>query len=208
METFSALLAICAGNSSVPGEFPTQRPVTRSFDVYFDLRSNKCLSKQSWGWWFETLSSSLWRHRNVQRGASCRESITAYTQKNLPVFFTTNFRVVLELSDIICVTIIQRILNHLGLRADFSDFLDTTGDNNEEFDIEGSRMIRSSTALITFKPIQNLQACNRRIIPYMLQCILVQHVLCVQGHKHNLLLNCTNSSEQWRYITTYSIAGD
>ena len=33
METFSALLAICAGNSPVPGEFPTQRPVTRSFDV-------------------------------------------------------------------------------------------------------------------------------------------------------------------------------
>ena len=39
METFSALLAICAGNSPVPGEFPTQRPVTRSFDVYFDLNS-------------------------------------------------------------------------------------------------------------------------------------------------------------------------
>ena len=38
MEAFSALLAICAGNSPVPGEFPTQRPVTRSFDVYFDLR--------------------------------------------------------------------------------------------------------------------------------------------------------------------------
>ena len=64
METFSALLAICAGNSPVPGEFPTQRPVTRSFDVYFDLRPNKRFSKQSWGWWFETLSSPLWRHRN------------------------------------------------------------------------------------------------------------------------------------------------
>ena len=37
-----------------PGEFHTQRPVTRSFDVYFDLRPNKRLSKQSWGWWFET----------------------------------------------------------------------------------------------------------------------------------------------------------
>ena len=64
METFSALLAICAGNSPVPGEFPTQRPVTRSFDVYFDLRPDKRLSKQLWGWWFETLSHSLWRHRN------------------------------------------------------------------------------------------------------------------------------------------------
>ena len=65
METFSALLAICAGNSPVPGEFPTQRPMTRSFDVYFDLRPNKRLSKQSWGWWFETPSRPLWRHRNA-----------------------------------------------------------------------------------------------------------------------------------------------
>ena len=64
METFSALLAICAGNSPVSGEFPTQRPVTRSFDIYFDPRPDKRLSKQSWGWWFGTLSHSLWRHRN------------------------------------------------------------------------------------------------------------------------------------------------
>ena len=64
METFSALLAICAGNSPVPGEFPEQRPVTQSFDVYFDLHLNKRLSKQSRGWWFETLSYPLWRHRN------------------------------------------------------------------------------------------------------------------------------------------------
>ena len=47
METFSALLAICAGNSPVPGECPAQRPVTRNFDVFFDLRLNKRLSKQS-----------------------------------------------------------------------------------------------------------------------------------------------------------------
>ena len=67
METFSVLLAICAGNSPVPGEFPTQRPVTRSFDVFFDLRLNKRLSKQSWGWWFETLLRPLWRHRNEKR---------------------------------------------------------------------------------------------------------------------------------------------
>ena len=65
METFSALLAICAGNSPVPDEFPAQRPVTRNFDVFFDLRPNKLLSKQSWGWWFQTPSRLLWRHRNV-----------------------------------------------------------------------------------------------------------------------------------------------
>ena len=62
METLSALLAICAGNSPVTGEFPAQRPVTRSFDVFFDLPLNKPLSKQWWGWWFETLSRPLWRH--------------------------------------------------------------------------------------------------------------------------------------------------
>ena len=56
------------GEFTGPGEFPTQRPVTRSFDVYFDLRLNKRLSKQSRGWWFETLSRSLWRHRNDIHG--------------------------------------------------------------------------------------------------------------------------------------------
>ena len=64
METFSALLAICAENSPVPGDFPAQRPVTRGFDVFFDLCLNKRLGKQSWGWWFETLSHPSWRHRN------------------------------------------------------------------------------------------------------------------------------------------------
>ena len=51
----SALLAICA----------TQKPVTRIFDVFFDLHPNKRLSKQWRGWWFETQSCSLWRHCNV-----------------------------------------------------------------------------------------------------------------------------------------------
>ena len=68
IETFSALLAICAGNSPVSGEFPTQRPETRSFDVFFDLRLNKRFSKQWWGWWFETLSRPLWRHCNGRSG--------------------------------------------------------------------------------------------------------------------------------------------
>ena len=66
IETFSALLAICAGNSPVTGEFPAQRPVTRSFDVFFDLRLNKRLSKQWWGWWYGTPSRPLWRHCNGQ----------------------------------------------------------------------------------------------------------------------------------------------
>ena len=47
METFSALLAVFAGNSPVTSEFPSQRPVTRNFDVFLDLRLNNRLSKQS-----------------------------------------------------------------------------------------------------------------------------------------------------------------
>ena len=54
------------GEFTGPSEFPTQRPVTRSFGVFFDLRLNKRLNKQPWGWWFETQSRPLWRQCNVQ----------------------------------------------------------------------------------------------------------------------------------------------
>ena len=64
METFSALLALCAGNSPVTGEFPTQRPVTRSFAVFFDLRLDQQLRKRWKRLWFEAPSRSLWRHCN------------------------------------------------------------------------------------------------------------------------------------------------
>ena len=54
---------LCAGNSPVSVDFPAQRPVTRSFDIFlFDLRLNKRLSEQPWGSWFETSSCPLWRH--------------------------------------------------------------------------------------------------------------------------------------------------
>ena len=81
METFSALLIICAGNSPVTDEFLAHRPVTRSFDVFFDLRLNKPLSKRSWGWWFEAPSCSLWRHCNENcRHHSCREHISRWNE--------------------------------------------------------------------------------------------------------------------------------
>ena len=67
------------GNSPVPGEFPTQRPATRSFDVFFDLHLIKRLSKHSWGWWFETLSPPLWRHRN---GTGYMYSVIHFTHYN------------------------------------------------------------------------------------------------------------------------------
>ena len=53
-------ISLCAGNSPIIGEFPSQRPVTRTFDVFFDLRLNKWLSKQSWDWWFGMPLRSLW----------------------------------------------------------------------------------------------------------------------------------------------------
>ena len=66
-KTFYALLAICAGNSPVIGEFPSQRAVTRNFDLFFDLSINEGLSKQTQGWWFVTPSRPLWRQSNEKR---------------------------------------------------------------------------------------------------------------------------------------------
>ena len=63
METFSELLALCEGNPSVTGGFLSQRPVTRSFEIFFDLCLNKQLSKQPRRWWFER---EVWRHCNVK----------------------------------------------------------------------------------------------------------------------------------------------
>ena len=85
METFSALLAIYAGNSPVTGEFPAQRPVTRSFDVFFYLRLNERLGTQSWGWWFETPSRSLWRHCNVRTKVNCVQSSDVITRHSIIV---------------------------------------------------------------------------------------------------------------------------
>ena len=67
METFFPLLALCAGISPVTSELPSQRPVTRSFDDFFDLHLNKWLSIQSRGPWFETPSRFLLRHNTVKR---------------------------------------------------------------------------------------------------------------------------------------------
>ena len=83
MEAFSASLDFCAGNSPVAGEFHSKMSVTRSFDVFFDLRLNKRLSKQSRRRWFETPSRSLWRHcigmfnsyHNITRWAAVQAAI-------------------------------------------------------------------------------------------------------------------------------------
>ena len=65
METFCALLAFCAGNSPVTGEFPSQRPVMRSFDVLLHLHLNKRFSQPSGRRWFDAPLHWLWRHCNA-----------------------------------------------------------------------------------------------------------------------------------------------
>ena len=47
METLFRVTGLLCGEFTGPGEFPTQKPVTRTFDVFFDLRHNKPLSKQT-----------------------------------------------------------------------------------------------------------------------------------------------------------------
>ena len=65
METFSALLALCAGNSSVTGEFSSKRASNGGFGVFCDVSLNKRLNKQPSRWWFEIPVCSLWRYCNV-----------------------------------------------------------------------------------------------------------------------------------------------
>ena len=71
METFFSSVALSAANATVTGEFPSQRPVMRCFDVFFNLHLNKRLSKQSRPLWFETSWHSLWRHCNVIFSLHC-----------------------------------------------------------------------------------------------------------------------------------------
>ena len=81
METFSALLAICAGNSPVSGEFPAQRPATRSFDVFFDLRLIN-------GWVNNREAGDLRQHRAHYRAQLLTTSahlITSYGLTNWPL---------------------------------------------------------------------------------------------------------------------------
>ena len=69
----------------------TQRPVTRSFDVFLYVRLNKRLSKQSWGWWFETPSCPLWRHCNVLSAAipyPCLDVLKLYLVADECILFT------------------------------------------------------------------------------------------------------------------------
>ena len=91
LTSFCALLAFYAGNSQVTGEFPTQRPVTQSSDVFLDLRLNQQWNKQWRRRWLETPSRSLWRYGNVrpeQNGGYFTDNITKciFLSQNLSRF--------------------------------------------------------------------------------------------------------------------------
>ena len=78
MEAFSPLLAICAGNSPVTGEFPTQRPVTRSFVAFFDLRIN--------GWVNNRKAGDLRRHRTYYDSIVMRARYVVHAVYSKSVF--------------------------------------------------------------------------------------------------------------------------
>ena len=89
MQTLSALLAICEGNSPVTGEFR----MTQSFDVFLDLRLNKRLSKPSRCRWFQTPLRSLWRHCNdgcLSSNTSIRLSRCHWSNLNVPWWVDTS----------------------------------------------------------------------------------------------------------------------
>ena len=103
------------GEFTGPGEFPTQRPVTRSFDVFFDLRLNKRLSKQPWGWWFEThrapydvivmvfgMSPILFR---PQRVTMVLQSDLLHKSHNAPVLYPTMHHFVTEMSTCVHISV-------------------------------------------------------------------------------------------------------
>ena len=73
------------------GEFPAQKPVTRSFDIFFDLCLNKRLSKQSWGWWFETPWHPIWRHCNVVSACSYYDLMPNKGNRPLQMQMMTKF---------------------------------------------------------------------------------------------------------------------
>ena len=124
MKTFSALLANCAGNSPVTDEFPAQKLVPRSFDVFFDLCLNKRLSKQSWGWWFGTPSRPLRRHCNAWKtwdewpvgNHNKTEQSANFVHNSLVVLYFYHCRLVNQLYHLYIMNELCRILRHASMQ--------------------------------------------------------------------------------------------
>ena len=117
MEKISALLVFCAGNSPVTGEFPAQRPVRQSFDVFFDLRLNQQLSKHWRRRWFETPSRSLWHHCNVD---SIHERNTPYIPFTGIVHMRENFDMVYSCLQNIANRRHVKKCHYMGMKFDYA----------------------------------------------------------------------------------------
>ena len=105
METLSTLLTFCAENPPVTGEFSAQRPATRSFDVFFDLRLNQQLSKQRRRRWFEMPSGSLWRHCNALASIySCSSGLPHCSIVWLPLASKVTIKDMGKISNTQCIT--------------------------------------------------------------------------------------------------------
>ena len=114
METFSALLALCAGNSPVPGNSPHKGQWRGALMFFFYLRLNKRLSKQSIAWWFETLSRPLWRHCNVVSLLPRRLSTIRTIRHSWTLVFTRfGVKVVLTLREYMACIRLSTIENYL-----------------------------------------------------------------------------------------------
>ena len=111
------------GEFTGPDEFPAQRPVTRSFDVFFDPRLNKRLSKQPWGWWLETPPWSLWRQCNESWTFSMRSTQhllkfmftrrgTCWTNCRLIILFCGGFHILNRISQTLFLCIHLKIGHH------------------------------------------------------------------------------------------------
>ena len=107
------------GEFTGPGELPTQRPVTRSFDVFFHLRLNKRLSKQPWGWWFEMPSWSLWRQCNVLLLFIHATEWNRVREWYSRMIFTGEYQLYAKL----CVKKKQRIWHHNTSASRLRDFI-------------------------------------------------------------------------------------
>ena len=158
METFSALLVICTGNSPVPGEFPSQRPVTLSFDVFFDLRLNKRLSKQPGGRWFKTLSRPLWRHRNDRINHSLYKvvSIILLSENMVTKISLSNVEEITSLS--MLKTVVKANWNETWIKL--QQFIDYVFDNKDFFTwscrIQSSKISASCDVWLARNCISNL----------------------------------------------------
>ena len=93
METFSALLALCAGEFTGHRWIPRTKASDAELWCFFDLRLSERLGNQSWGWWFETPSRSLWRHCivNQERQGICGPRAPPHYEPMRPVQIGRHF---------------------------------------------------------------------------------------------------------------------